>query len=153
MGMDMPVTVEREFSVNAPAKDVWELLNNPQELGKCVPSCEGVIVLSPTEWRWKVKFAVGIISRRVEARAHLIQIEPPTNITIKIESMDGELAAQLAIEVQEKDTSSSQVKFSANVDARGSFQWVVNQIVKSQLDKLISEFAKNVSTKLHSLTL
>jgi len=144
----MPVTVEREFNINAPAKQVWDLLNNPQELGKCVPGCEEVTVLSPTEWRWKVKFAVGVIARRVEARAHLIKIEAPTSMTIKVGSMDGELAAELAIAVQEKNTTTSQIKFTANVDARGPFQWVVNQIVKSQLDKLIQQFAQTVTTKL-----
>lgn len=142
----MPL-VEREFDVNASAKDVWELLNNPQELGKCVPGCGEVIVLSPTDWKWNVKLAFGVISRRVEARAHLIQIEPASKMALKVESMDGELSAQVGIEVHEKGAS-SRIKFSANVDARGSFQWVVNQIVKSQLDRLISEFAQNVSTKL-----
>ncbi len=143
----MPL-VEREFEVKAPLRDVWELLNNPVELGKCISGCEEVIVVNATEWKWKVKFAVGVVSRRIDARIRLIQKEEPNKISLKMESVDGDLTAQLGIELSNGSGSSSHVKFSANVDARGPFQWIVNQIIKSQLDKLVGEFAQCVSTKL-----
>ncbi len=142
----MPL-VEREFELNAPLNGVWNLLNDPMELGKCVPGCEEVSVVSATEWKWKVKFVVGVISRRIDARARVVQKEPPNKLVIKMESVDGDLKAQLGIELASKSVQTTQLRFSANVDARGPFQWVVNQILKSQLDNLVSEFAKCVTAK------
>ena len=135
--------------LNAPQQTVWNLLNNPSELGKSVPGCEEVTILSENEWKWKVKFTVGVVSRRMEAIARVVEKDPPKRLVIKLDSIENDFKANLTLGL-ENAPPSTRVKFSANVDARGPFQMVINQMIKGQLDKLIVEFASNVSKKLSS---
>lgn len=136
--------------LNAPLETVWNLLNDPSELGKSVPGCEEVTVLSENEWKWKVKFNVGVISRRMEAIARVIERDPPRRLSIKLDSVEGDFRANLTLGL-ETAPPDTRVKFSANVDARGPFQMIINQMIKGQLDKLILEFVANVSKKLSTV--
>ena len=144
----MPI-VERELLIHAPVLEVWNLLNDPAQLSKCVPGCEEASPLGAgDEWKWKMKFNIGVISRHIEAIARVVEKEPTRKLGIKLDSVAGDFKAQLRLEFAENSSTSTQVKFTANVDARGPFQIVVNQIIKSQMDKLAEEFAANVSSKL-----
>ncbi|MFI5449403.1 MAG: CoxG family protein [Candidatus Bathyarchaeia archaeon] len=143
----MPV-VERELLIPAPIQQVWDLLNDPAQLSKCVPGCEEASLGADDEWKWKMKFNVGVISRRIEAIARVVEKEPTRKLAINLDSVTGDFKMQLHLEFAEEKPTSTRVKFAANVDARGPFQIVVNQIIKSQMAKLVGEFAANVSSKL-----
>jgi carbon monoxide dehydrogenase subunit G len=134
--------------IDAPIQKVWDLLNDTVELGKCVPGCEEASSLTAEEWRWKVKFNVGVVSRRIEAIARVTEKEPTKRLAIKLDSITGDFKAQLNLELNEASPSSTRMKFVANVAARGPFQMVVNQMIKGQLDKLVGEFAAAVSKRL-----
>jgi len=130
---------------------VWDLLNDPEQLSECVPGCEEASALgADDEWKWKMKFNVGVISRHIEAIARVVEKEPTRKLAIKLDSVTGDFKAQLRLEFAEETPNSTRVKFAANVDARGPFQIVVNQMIKGQMDKLVGEFATNVSSKLTS---
>lgn len=94
-----------------------------------------------------MKFAVGVVSRRIEAIARVVEKEPMNLLSIKLDSIENDFKATLTLGL-ENGSESTRVKFSANIEARGPFQMIVNQMIKGQLDKLIVEFAANVSKEL-----
>jgi len=94
-----------------------------------------------------VKFTVGVVSRRMEAIARVVEREPMNRLSIKLDSIENDFKAMLALGLK-NESGSTRVKFSANIEARGPFQMIVNQMIKGQLDKLIVEFAANVSKEL-----
>ena len=51
-------------------------------------------------------------------------------LAIKIESVDGDINGEFRLDLSEKAQNSTQVKFVANLDAKGPFQWIVNQVIK-----------------------
>ena len=131
-----------------PQETVWNLLNNPITLGKVVPGCEEVTILSENEWKWRVKFTVGVVSRRMEAIARVLEKKSMSWLSIKLDSVENDFKATLVLGLENESGSSTRVKVSANIEARGPFQMIVNQMIKGQLDKLIVEFAANVSKEL-----
>ena len=94
-----------------------------------------------------MKFTVGVVSRRMEAIARVVEREPMNRLSIKLDSIENDFKAMLALGLK-NESGSTRVKFSANIEARGPFQMIVNQMIKGQLDKLIVEFAANVSKEL-----
>lgn len=137
-----------ECTVQANQKKVWELLNNPMELGKCIPGCEEVTVVNENDSKWKIKIVVGVISRRIETKVRYVQREEPRKLIINVDSTEGEITASLNIKLTSENESTVHLKVDANIDARGSFQWIVNQVIKSQLSKYTNEFVQSVSQKL-----
>jgi carbon monoxide dehydrogenase subunit G len=88
-----------------------------------------------------------VISRRIEAIARIVEKEPMNLLSIKLDSIENDFKATLILRL-ENESESTRVKFSANIEARGPFQMIVNQMIKGQLDKLIVEFAANLSKAL-----
>jgi carbon monoxide dehydrogenase subunit G len=144
------VTATKQFQIRGDLKSVWSLINNPNELGACIPGCEEVVVVNDTESRWKVKMSVGVISRRINARARVTQKVDPEKLDISLETIDGDIKGKFLIALSPKDLDTTTVNFTADIEAKGSFQWVVNQVVKSQLDGFIDKFNQCVSKKLES---
>ncbi len=140
--------ISRDFEVKGSLSSVWKALNDPNVLGACVPGCEQVTVISDVESRWKVKISVGVIARRIDAKAKIIQRTEPNQLAIKIESVDGDINGEFRLDLSEKAQNSTQVKFVANLDAKGPFQWIVNQVIKNQLDGFVSRFANCISSKI-----
>lgn len=140
----MPVT-KTEFTVAIPRKRLWLLLNDFKTLGKCVPGCEEVQVVSPEESKWKLKLSVGIISRRIEAKAQITERFGEERILLKIDSVGGDISGTWRLELAEQTPESTKVTLVADMTARGSFEWVMNQIIKTQLGKMVAQFADRIS--------
>jgi len=140
----LPVTTT-EFTVGLPRASLWSLLNDFERLGGCVPGCEEVKVLGPDDSQWKLKLAVGIVSRRIDARARVLERVEPSTMVIRIDSLDGELSGSWKLSLSEIDHHSTRVALSADITARGAFEWVVNQIIRTQLSKMTNQFAACIS--------
>jgi uncharacterized protein len=144
------VIVTKEFQLPGDQKSVWAIMNDPKKLGECVPGCEEVTVLTDNDSRWKMKMSIGVISRRIDAKARVTRRVEPSNMDISLESSDGDLKGKFLITLNSVGDRSTAVNFVADIEARGSFQWVVNQVIKSQLDGFIEKFNECISKKLDS---
>jgi carbon monoxide dehydrogenase subunit G len=140
----MPVTTT-EFSIRLGRDKLWELLNDLKSLGKCIPGCEAVEVLGPDDSKWKMKLNVGIVSRRIEAKAHVAERVKPETLTLNIQSTDGDLTGVWKLKLTEENPSLTNVSLTADITARGAFEWAINQIIKSQMSKMVSQFVDCIS--------
>lgn len=150
MDLKLP-EITTQFSLAGNKTQLWSLLNNPQELGKCIPGCEEVQVIGPSESKWKVKMSVGMISRRILANARVIEKHEPDKLVIDLRSQEGDITGLFTILVDEENGSNAcKINLTAKIDARGSFQWIVNQVIKTQLDKFTKQFVECISNKAKS---
>jgi uncharacterized protein len=147
----MPVTTT-ELAVGLGRQKLWTLLNDPQALGGCVPGCEEVQVLGPDDSRWKVKLSVGIITRRIEARAHVTERNEPEKISLKLESLDGDITGAWSIVLTEVTPTLTKIRLTADMTARGAFEWVVNQVIQTQMGKLAKQFGERISAKASAMS-
>jgi len=83
--MDM-TGVER---IPAKREIVWEALNSPGVLRKCIPNCEALERTSPTELVATVKLKIGPISTNFKGNVTLSNLNPPESYTISFEGQGG----------------------------------------------------------------
>jgi uncharacterized protein len=83
--MDM-TGVER---IPAKREIVWEALNSPGVLRKCIPNCEALDRTSPTELVATVKLKIGPISTNFKGNVTLSNLNPPESYTISFEGQGG----------------------------------------------------------------
>jgi len=143
----MPTT-STEFSLGLSRDKLWEMLNDLKSLGKCIPGCEEVEVLGPDDSKWRMKLSIGIVSRRIEAKAHVAERVKPENLVINLQSVDGDLVGVWKLQLIEENQTLTKVKLTADITAKGSFEWAVNQIIKSQMNKMVSQFVDCVSKSI-----
>src|SRR5665213_551966 len=78
-----------EYIVAAPRQKVWEALNDPEILKQCIPGCEEVQKISPTEFTAKVHAKVGPVSARFAGKVQLVDLEPPNGNRIRGQGSGG----------------------------------------------------------------
>jgi len=134
----------REFLVQAGQKDVWNVISNPLRLSKCIPGCEKVTVLDEAQSLWKVKLSVGIVTRAIEARVKVTGKTEPSELNLQLNEKNGDFNAEFFIELLKENETKTRVKFKANIESSGSFAWVVNRIISTQMDKFVSDFVNRL---------
>jgi len=144
------ITTTSKFQVNADQISIWNLMNDPVELGKCIPGCEEVIVINETDSRWKMKINVGVISRKIDAKAKVTHRVQPSDLEINLEGVDGDLSGQFIVTLASANPNVTSINFTANINARGPFQWIVNQVIRSQLDSFVDNFSHCISKKIEA---
>jgi hypothetical protein len=78
-----------EYRIAAPRQKVWEALNDPDILKQCIPGCETINKLSPTEMTATVRAKVGPVSARFGGKVTLSDLDPPNGYRISGEGTGG----------------------------------------------------------------
>jgi carbon monoxide dehydrogenase subunit G len=78
-----------EERIHARREIVWEALNTPGVLRKCIPNCENLERKSPTEMTATVKLKLGPISTNFKGDITLTNLNPPESYTIVVEGQGG----------------------------------------------------------------
>jgi carbon monoxide dehydrogenase subunit G len=83
----MDITGEERIS--AKREIVWQALNSPNVLRKCIPNCESLDKKSPTQMLATVKFKVGPIPATFKGDVTLTNRNPPESYTIVVDGQGG----------------------------------------------------------------
>ena len=75
--------------IQAPRKIVWHGLNDPRVLQKCIPGCETINALSPTEMSAKVVVKVGPVKATFTGEVILSDIKAPRSYRISGKGQGG----------------------------------------------------------------
>ena len=78
-----------ERRIPAPRQAVWEGLNDPETLKKCIPGCETIEKVSDTEFTAKVVARVGPVKATFSGKVTLSDLNPPAGYTISGEGQGG----------------------------------------------------------------
>ena len=63
--------LQDEIQLNAPIQEVYDALNDPEILQKCIPGCEEIIKHSDTELEAKVLLKIGPVKARFKGNVVL----------------------------------------------------------------------------------
>lgn len=83
--------MELNGSVTIPAsiEAVWLALNNPETLRRCIPGCEEVRQISPTEMHARVALRMGPVRATFVGKVLLTDVRPPVGCTLNFEGSGG----------------------------------------------------------------
>ena len=68
---------------------LWEALNDPEILRQCIPGCQEIAKLSPTEMTAKVVLKIGPVKATFAGKVTLSDLDPPSGYTISGEGQGG----------------------------------------------------------------
>ena len=81
--------ISGEYQIPAPRSAVWEALNDPAVLQRCIPGCEAIEQSSATEMQAKVTAAIGPVKARFNTSISLQKLNPPASYTLAGEAKAG----------------------------------------------------------------
>ena len=81
--------ISGEFRIPAPRQQVWEALNDPEMLRKCIPGCESLERRSDTEFDATMKTKIGPVRATFQSTVALSNLNPPESYTISGQGKGG----------------------------------------------------------------
>lgn len=139
-----------EYRINAPRQRVWEALNDPEMLKKCIPGCESLEMVSDTELKALIKAAVGPVRAKFNSRLTLENLKPPESYTLVGESKAGAAGhgrGSADVTLTEADGQTT-LRYSADFKVGGKLAQVGSRLVAGATKKTADEFFGNFSREL-----
>lgn len=144
--------IKGEYRIASDRQAVWEALNDPEMLKKCIPGCESLEKQGDDSYRGKVAAAIGPVRARFDTTIRLDNLEPPESYTITGESKAGAAGfgrgkADVRLAEQEGGTLLS---YSADFKVGGKLAQVGSRLVVGATRKTADEFFGCLSRELDS---
>ena len=131
-----------EYRISAPREKVWEALNDPEVLAKCIPGCQELNKDSDTELSATVKSKVGPVSATFKGNVHLTDIDPPNGYKISGEGTGGVAGfAKGGADVKlAEDGGETVLTYVANAQVGGKLAQIGARLIDSTAKKMANEF-------------
>ncbi|MFT4000093.1 MAG: carbon monoxide dehydrogenase subunit G [Rhizobium sp.] len=131
-----------EERIAAPRDAVWAALNNPDILKQCIPGCQSLERVSPTELTATVKLKIGPVSASFNGEVTLSNINAPESYTISGEGKGGiaGFAKGGADVVLKEDGDETILQYEAKAQVGGKIAQLGSRLVDSSAKKLAQQF-------------
>ena len=134
-----------EERIEAPRERVWEALNDPNVLEKCIPGCETLEQQSATEMTATVGLKVGPVKASFDGEVELKNLNPPESYRLEGEGKGGVAGfAKGGADVHLADEGEATL-LSYDVDAQvgGKLAQLGGRLIDSTAKKLAKQFFAN----------
>jgi len=139
-----------EYRIAAPRERVWQALNDPDILKKCIPGCEAIEKVSPTQFNAKVTAKVGPVKASFTGAVTLSDLDPPRGYRITGEGKGGAAGfAKGGAEVKlEEESGVTILRYTANAAVGGKLAQIGSRLIDGTAKKLSDEFFGNFAQLL-----
>ena len=131
-----------EYKIPAPREKVWDALNDPEILAKCIPGCQELNKDSETELSATVKSKVGPVSATFKGKVTLSEIDAPNGYRISGEGSGGVAGfAKGGAEVKlTEDDGNTVLTYVADAQVGGKLAQIGSRLIDSTAKKMANEF-------------
>lgn len=136
-----------EERIAARREVVWQALNSPNVLRKCIPNCESLEKKSPTEMLATVKFKVGPIPATFKGDVTLTNLNAPESYTIVVDGQGGLAgSAKGTCEVTlVADGAETVLTYKAGAQMGGALAKLGAKMIDASAKKVATQFFKKFS--------
>lgn len=136
----MDMTGEERVAAGRDA--VWRGLNDPDILKRCIPGCQSLEMISPTELTAVVKIKIGPVSASFTGNVVLSNLNPPESYTISGEGKGGiagfaKGGADVALV---EDGAETVLRYQVKAEIGGKLAQLGSRLVDSTAKKLAQQF-------------
>lgn len=144
------VELRGEYRIGTERERVWEALNDPQVLKRCIPGCESLEKVGDNEFRARVTAAIGPVRSKFNTQIRLENLEPPASYTLTGESKAGAAgfgkgSADVSLVSVDGGTM---LRYQADFRVGGKLAQVGSRLVLGATRKTADEFFGKLSREL-----
>jgi carbon monoxide dehydrogenase subunit G len=142
--------IKGEYQIDASRQAVWNALNDPDMLKKCIPGCESLLAISDTQMQAVVMAAIGPVRARFNTKLSLENLNPPVSYTLTGESKAGAAGfgrGSADVTLAEND-GGTLLSYSADFKVGGKLAQVGSRLVLGATKKTANDFFGAFSREL-----
>jgi carbon monoxide dehydrogenase subunit G len=138
----MAMTMNGEVHLPASREVVWEKLNDPYVLKKCIPGCEELTRSDENQFQAVAKMKVGPVSARFRGRVTLSDLDPPNGYRISGEGEGGVAGfakGGATVALSEKD-GGTLLTYNVEAQIGGKLAQLGQRLISGSAKKLADQF-------------
>lgn len=140
-----------EQRIPAPQEQVWSALNDPDVLRRCIPGCDSLQKVTPTEMIATVTLKVGPVKASFSGKVTLSDLDPPNGYRITGEGSGGVAGfakggAQVRLTAEAADATLLHYEVEAQIG--GKLAQLGARLIDATAKKLASEFFERLRNEI-----
>lgn len=142
--------ISGEYQIDSDREAVWQALNDPEMLQKCIPGCESLERTGENTLNATVMAAIGPVRARFKTKLTLDNLNPPESYTLTGESKAGAAGfgkGSADVTLTEKD-GGTLLSYSADFKVGGKLAQVGSRLVAGATRKTADDFFGTFSAEL-----
>lgn len=138
--------VDGSNTIHAPRARVWELLNDPEVLARCVPGVQDMTPDGENKYKATLAVAVGPVRGNFKANVELLDLTPPETMTLRIEakSPTGIVKATGKLTLVEEGPDITRVDWTGEPQLMGMLATLAGRLIGGISKQQADVFFKNV---------
>ncbi len=140
--------------VPAAQAKVWAALNDPAILKKCIPGCERLEKVSPTEMTAAVVVKVGPVKANFTGKVILSDIDPPNGYRISGEGSGGVAGfakGGATVKLTPDGPDATNLQYTVDAHIGGKLAQLGSRLIDATARKLAGEFFEALATEAASV--
>jgi uncharacterized protein len=141
------VKVSGAYTLAAPQGRAYQLLQDPEILGRCMPGCEGLDRITDNEYAMRMKMSMSSVSGLFDGKVTIADPDPPAGYRLIVEGtgkigfMKGEGVLTLSSTVDDLTS----VSYVGDVQVGGTIAAVGQRLLDMTAKMLIKKFFEKLS--------
>lgn len=139
-----------EHPIRASQQRVWEALNDPEVLKACIPGCDELVRVSPTEFTARLTSQIGAIRARLTGKVTLSDVDPPNRYRIAGEGQGGVagFAKGSALVSLAGEGDTTVLRYAAKAEVGGKLASVGSRVIQAITRKMADDFFRAFAGKV-----
>ncbi len=132
-----------EYKLPLPRTAVWEGLNDPDVLKRCIPGCEELTKNGDTEFAAKVALKIGPMSAKFAGKVTLSDIDPPNGYKIAGEGQGGVAGfgkGSAVVTLEDDGAGGTVLRYTADSQVGGKMAQLGSRLIDATARKLADDF-------------
>ena len=133
--------IEGSHKISAPRERVFEALNDPAVLQKCIPGCESLEKTSDNQYSAKLTAGVGAIKSKFTATVTISDLVVPSHYKLTVEGKGQPGFVKGSGDLNLEDSGgATEIKYTGEVQAGGMIASVGQRMIQSTATMLAGKF-------------
>jgi carbon monoxide dehydrogenase subunit G len=148
----MAMTMNGEVQLQASREVVWDKLNDPAVLKRCIPGCEELARSGENQFQAVAKMKVGPVSARFGGRVTLSDLDPPNGYRISGEGEGGVAGfakGGATVALTEKD-GGTLLTYDVEAQIGGKLAQLGQRLISGSAKKLADQFFVNFANEVRA---
>ncbi|MET0962154.1 MAG: carbon monoxide dehydrogenase subunit G [Noviherbaspirillum sp.] len=136
--------------IAAPREEVWDALNDPNVLVHCIPGCEEVQQISPTETHTRVLLKMGPVRARFVGKILMSDIRAAEGCTLDFQGSGGAagFARGTSVVTLASEGEGTRLQYSATASVGGKLGQIGGRMIDASAKQMAEQFFSALQAQL-----
>lgn len=133
--------ISGSYTLPVPPERAYQVLQDPVELARAIPGCEGLEKIGPDEYKMKMKLVLAALAGQFEGKVRITDQVPPASFRLVVEGSGriGFLKGEGLLKLSPQD-SNTEVSYEGDAQVGGTMAAVGQRLIDGTSKMMIKKF-------------